>query len=103
MKMVTVRIPASDGALWTRIQPKLKDRYQAYSWTSSGECGIRERGHYAIIYSTEHPGGKRAKAWSYGELLVTLPAHVVRKGVKTEAVGDCFPQERNFLNLDGEN
>lgn len=96
MKMVTVRIPAMTryDLLQDRINASgvLLKKYRAYSDTEMGKCGIFHKNDWLLspwdraICSTEYPGGKRAKPNSYGELLVTLPAHVVRKGVKTEAV-----------------
>jgi hypothetical protein len=93
MKMVTVRIPAQKTTLAIRLcSSKVLNRGLIALCGKPGECAIyrwKESGFYwttDAICSTEYPGGKRAKPDSYGELLVTLPAHVVRKGVKTEAV-----------------
>jgi hypothetical protein len=86
MKMVTVKIAADKTFLGRRIGAILSDAYFADSYTEAGMCAIYSCYEVITICSTEYPGGKRAKPDSYGELLVTLPAHVVRKGVKTEAV-----------------
>ncbi len=84
IKMVQVKLPSTMACdlLYERIEELLKSTYEAESFTTVGYCYIRERDSGVIVCSTDYPKGKRAKPYSYGELLVTLPSFVLKDDVE---------------------
>lgn len=80
IKMVQVKLPASNSLLFTRIAPLLKQGYKADSRTLYGECWIKYK--QKVICSTEFDSGIPAEPHSYGELLVTLPSFVLKDDVE---------------------
>lgn len=80
IKMVQVKLPASNNFLFSRITPLLKQGYKADSRTYSGECWIKYK--QRLICSTEFDLGRHAKPNSFGELLVTLPSFVLKDNVE---------------------
>ena len=82
MKMKRVLLAEEHGFLQPRLMAVVDPNLFVFTVTRTGFAEI-ESSTGEVLASTFNPGGKNAPPHHYGQLVVELPAYLVRKGVPT--------------------